>query len=246
MPLLMNDDTMGQVKTASNYSFSAVKLDELGASEYTLVTIVVDRSSSLHGYDRDLEKMIKESVDSCKKSSRSENLLIRLVSFNQNEEEEHGFKLLNTIDIADYDNTIKTSGSTLLFDSMFHAIEATSNYGEILAKQDFFSNAIIFVITDGMDNESTYGPDQIKTLLETTRRSENLESIAVVLIGMTPSNDVQQYLDKFKDGAELDEYIEMGSVTAGKLAKLAGYISQSVSSTSQALGTGGKSQSLSF
>jgi hypothetical protein len=33
-------------------------------------------------------------------------------------------------------------------------------------------------------------------------------------------------------------------VTEGKLAKLAGYISQSVSSTSQALGTGGPSQNI--
>jgi len=232
MPLLM-DDTQEQINSASNYKFSAVKLDSLGASEYTLVTIVVDRSSSLHGYDRDLEKMIKEAVDSCKKSSRVENLLIRLVSFNQNESEEHGFKLLSTIDLVDYDNLIKTSGSTLLFDSAYHAIEATAEYGKILADQDFFSNAIVFVITDGEDNESTYGPGQIQTLLEKVRQSEQLESIAVVLIGMTGQYNVQQYLD-------------MGDVTASKLAKLAGYISKSISSTSQALGQGGKSTSLSF
>jgi len=245
MPLLM-DETMEQVNTQSNYGFSAVKLDELGATEYTLVTVVVDRSSSLYGYDRDLEKMIKEAVDSCQKSPRSENLLIRLVSFNQNEQEEHGFKLLNTIKLTDYDGLIKTSGSTLLFDSAYHAIEATADYGKVLFDQDFFANAIIFVITDGADNESTYGPGQIKDLLEKVRRSEELESIAVVLIGMNGEPYVQQYLDEFKNDAELDEYIDMGNVTPAKLAKLAGYISRSVSSTSQALGTGGPSQSLSF
>ena len=125
MSILM-DKTMDNVKTASNYNFSAVKLDELGATEYTLVTIVVDRSSSLHGFDRDLEKMIKEAVDSCQKSPRSENLLIRLVSFNQNENEEHGFKLLTTITLGDYDNLIKTSGSTLLFDTTYHSAQIYS------------------------------------------------------------------------------------------------------------------------
>jgi len=245
MPLLM-DETQEQIKSGSNYKFSAVKLDSLGASEYTLVTIVVDRSSSLYGYDRDLEKMIKESVDSCKKSGRVENLLIRLVSFNQQESEEHGFKLLNTIDLVDYDNLIKTSGSTRLFDSAYHAIEATAEYAKIMAKQDYFSNAIIFVITDGDDNSSTYGPGQIKTLLEKVRQSEDLESIAVVLVGMNGEAYVQQYLDDFKKDAELDEYIDMGDVSASKLAKLAGYISRSISSTSQALGGGGKSTSLSF
>ena len=244
MPLLMND-SMEKINTASKYNFSAVKLDKLEATEYTLVTIVVDKSSSLSGYDRDLEKMIKSAVDSCKKSPRSENLLIRLVSFNQQENEEHGFKLLNTIDLVDYDNMINTSGSTLLYDSVYHAIEATQNYGKILFDQDYISNAIIFIITDGADNESTYGPVQIKTLVQDVRRSENLESVSVILVGMTGSSYVQQYLDEFKDKAELDEFVDMGEVTASKLAKLAGIISQSISSTSQALADG-KSQSLSF
>ena len=245
MPLLM-DNTMEQVNAASNYGFSAVRLDELGATEYTLVTIVVDRSSSLHGLDRDLEEMIKSAVESCQKSPRSENLLVRLVSFNQMEQEEHGFKLLNTIDLGDYTNLIQTSGTTLLFDSTYHAIEAEKEYGKILFDQDFFANAIVFVITDGMDNESTYGPVQIKSLINDVRISEQLESIAVVLIGMSGNYDVRKYLEDFKTHAELDEFIDMGDVTPAKLAKLAGYISQSVSSTSHALGTGGKSQSLSF
>jgi len=88
--------------------------------------------------------------------------------------------------------------------------------------------------------------EEIKDLLKKVRHSEELESIAVVLIGMTGEPSVQQYLDEFKNDGELDEYIDMGNVTPAKLAKLAGYISRSVSSTSQALGTGGPSQSLSF
>lgn len=244
MKLLNND--MANLNTASNYKFSAVKLDELGATEYTLVTILVDKSSSLNGFDRDLENMIKEAVSSCQKSARSENLLVRLVSFNQNESEEHGFKLLSTITLTDYDNTISTSGMTLLFDTTFHAIEATQNYGKILADQDYFANAIVFIITDGMDNQSTYGPKQIKQLINDVRRSEDLESIATVLVGMSGAYDVQQYLDQFKDEAELDEYIDMGDVSQSTLAKLAGYISRSISSTSQSLGTGGPSTSLSF
>lgn len=245
MPRL-TDPTMEQVNTSSNYGFSAVKIDALGATEYTLVTVVVDTSSSLWGYDRDLEAMIKASVESCKKSPRSENLLVRLVSFNQDEKEEHGFKLLKTIQLSDYDNTIQTNGSTALFDATFHAIEATADYGKILEKQDFFTNAIVFVITDGDDNNSTFGPNQIKQQLDDVRRSEDLESIAVVLVGMSGESYVQKYLDDFKNDADLDLYIDMGEVTPTKLAKLAGYLSKSISSTSQALGSGGPSKSLSF
>lgn len=246
MPKLTQSGTMSNINTASNYGFSAVKLDQLGATEYSLATIVVDRSSSLYGFDRDLEKMLSAAVESCQKSPRAENMMVRVVSFNQNETEIHGFKLLESIDPADYDGVINTSGTTLLFDTTYRAIEASRDYGEMLVNQDYMANAIVFVVTDGMDNKSKFAPSQIATLVEQVRKAEVLDSIAVVLVGMTSDPSVQVYLDEFKNEAKLDEYIEMGDVTPAKLAKLAGYISKSTSSTSQALGTGGPSQSLSL
>jgi len=246
MPKFANDGTMAKVNTSSNYGFSAVKLDQLGATEYSLATIVVDKSSSLYGFDRDLESMLKAATESCQKSPRAENMMVRVVAFNQNEEEVHGFKLLETIDPNDYAGTIQTSGTTLLFDTAYRAIEASRDYGKMLVDQDYMANAIVYIITDGMDNESKFSPSQIAKLVESVRKAEVLDSIAVVLVGMNGDSSVQTYLDEFKRVAQLDEYVEMGDVTPAKLAKLAGYISKSTSSTSQALGTGGPSQSLSL
>lgn len=242
----MNDETMMSINTTSNYGFSCVKFDALGSSEYTLVSIVCDRSSSLNGYDRDLEKMVKEAVASCQKSARAENLMIRFLTFSDDEEEIHGFKLLGNININDYDGQINTGGCTKLIDTTYTAIEATSVYGKKLMEQDYLTNAIVFVITDGMDNRSTYMASRIKKLLEQIRKEESLESIATVLIGMTGDPTVKQYLQDFNVEGGFTEYIEMGDVSSSKLAKLAGYISRSTSSTSQALGSGGPSQSLSI
>lgn len=247
MPLLM-DDTMETLNTNSNYQFSAIKIDELGSSEYTLATILVDTSSSLFGQEKELENMVKAAVEACQHDNnpRSENMMLRLVSFNDFETEEHGFKPINTINLDDYTGLIKTNGMTLLYDSTCNAIEATSNYGDVLFKQDYLANGIIFIITDGMDNRSSFGPVQVKNLIEKIRKSEQLDSIAIILIGIAADVRVQKYLTDFKNDGELDKYIEMGEVTPQKLAKLAGYISKSISSTSQVLGTGGKSKSLSF
>ena len=44
---------------------------------------------------------------------------------------------------------------------------------------------------------------------------------------------------------QISQYIDAGAATKGKLAKLADFVSQSVSSQSQALGTGGPSQNIS-
>jgi hypothetical protein len=56
---------------------------------------------------------------------------------------------------------------------------------------------------------------------------------------------LKSYLDAFKRDAALDEYISAGDATAARLAKLAAFVSQSISSQSQALGTGGPSQAIS-
>jgi hypothetical protein len=237
---------MEDVKVNNNYSFSAVKIDDLGSTEQTIVTVVVDKSSSLHGYDRDLESMVQEAIKSCQKSPRADSLMARVVTFSSKEEELHGFKQLNNIDTDDYNNSINTGGCTTLFDTTHNAIIATKDYGKMLVDQDFSANAIIFVITDGCDYGSSLSAREVKKVISETRKAEYLDSIAVVLIGMTGESGTKDRLMSFKDEAELDEYIDMGEVSSAKLAKLAGYVSKSISSTSQALGTGGPSQSLTF
>jgi len=53
-------------------------------------------------------------------------------------------------------------------------------------------------------------------------------------------------LEQFKNEAGIDQFVSIGEATPAKLAKLADFISRSISSTSQALGTGNASQPLTF
>ena len=64
MPILM-DDTMEELNTASNYKFSAVKIDELGAAKYTLVTVAQDVSGSVYNYATEMESCLKTILESC-------------------------------------------------------------------------------------------------------------------------------------------------------------------------------------
>ena len=239
------NDTMMSVQMASNYHFSAVKLDNLGATEYTLAAIHVDVSGSVGGFEKELEGAQKTIVSSCQKSPRAENLMIRTVTFNDTVTEFHGFKLLNSINESDYDGFVDPDGMTALFDSVYSGIEALKDYAKLLSDQDFLANAVIFIITDGMDNRSSHTPKNIKTLLNKAMKEEVLESITTVLIGINAAAaDIQQYLQEFKNEAELTQYVDAGAATAKNLAKLANFVSQSISSTSQALGSGQPSQLL--
>lgn len=240
-------DVMEDLVTSSNYGFSAVRADELGASEYTLATIVVDRSSSVEGFKKEMEDALKASLESCQRSPRAENLMLRLVSFSDDVKEEHGFRLLSGIQPDEYDNCLNPYGSTALFDATFAAIEATVEYGKLLFDQEYLTNAIIFVITDGDDNRSVETPRKIKNLVVKIKKDESLESINVVLVGVnTKQANIKQYLEDFQREADITQYVDIDDATPKALAKLGKFISSSISSTSQALGSGAPSQPLTF
>ena len=101
MPRLMatNDDQVISIPGPGSFQFSAIRLEDLGASEYTLVTIVCDISGSVAPFAAGLLKCIKSIVGACQKSPRSQNLLLRLLVFNYTVMEIHGFKNLDTIDL---------------------------------------------------------------------------------------------------------------------------------------------------
>lgn len=240
---------MAQFQIAgSNFTFQGARLTRLGATEYTLVTIAVDVTGSTSGFAKELRDMLIAAVESCKKSPRSDNLLVRAIlfstSFGRNGVSElHGFKLLSDIDPqVDY-QAFSPQGNTPLFDAVYSAVGAMVEYGGELTKNDYLANGIVFVVTDGDDNRSLATPGMIRTKIKQAAQGEKLESLVTVLVGINAML-YQRELDAFCQDAGLTHYIDMGEVTPGKLAKLGGFISRSVSSQSQAIGTGGPSKNI--
>jgi len=235
--------------TGQHYGYSAADLGDLDAPEYTLVTLIVDESSSVSPFKTEMEKCIKEAIKACKFSQRSDYLLIRLVTFNQTMREIHGFKQLVDCDLNDYDNCLNTFGSTALFSTSKNAIDATNDYGKQLVAKEFEANAIIFIITDGDDNSSgSITMAQVESALKDAMKDEALESIMSVLVGVGvgSSGGINQYLSNFKDNAGLNQYVGIEDANDKTLAKLAQFISQSVSSQSRSLRSGAMSQPLNF
>jgi hypothetical protein len=233
-----------QLNAGSNYKFSATKINALGATEYTLATIVVDESSSVLGFGQQLEDAIKTIFTACDKAPRRNNLMLRVTGFNDQLREVHGFKQLRDIKVNDYDAVLNIGGSTALFDAMDEAIQATSVYGQQLMAKDYLANAIVVVITDGENNRGAIlDAPTVKKSIDTARKAENLESILVILVGVTNDNvSLNSYLQTVKDDAGCNQYVSIGSATPGKIAKLAEFVSQSISTQSTALGSGQASQ----
>jgi uncharacterized protein YegL len=247
MPIL-NDASLDQVTLPnSHYGYSATRLEELGATEYTVVTVACDVSGSTADFIFDMEAAVTRVVQACRASPRADNLMLRLVAFDDTLSEIHGFKLLENCNLADYGGVLRAGGSTALYDAAENAVSSTTDYGRQLLAGDFSANGILFVITDGMDNASRLPARKVKEALAQAVRSEALESVVSVLIGVNVQDaQVSRALRQFHRDAGFTQYVELDKADAQTLARLAEFVSRSVSAQSQALGTGGSSQPLVF
>lgn len=252
MPRLMpqSDEDVINIPGPGTFTFSAKKIDSLGATEYTLVAIVVDVSGSVLNFAGSLLDCVKTIIESCKESDRAENLLIRFLTFSDDVIEVHGFRDLGSINTDDYEDLLP-SGFTALFDATYDGIGSILEYSRRLTKEDYDINGAIYIVTDGMNNRGMTTPKMIKEKLESAIGKEEIESLVSILVGLHDpqaswGQEVQHALSTFQAEAGLTEFIEIGDATPEKLAKLAGYVSESISSQSNVLGSGAPSQILQF
>ena len=242
MSKILQDDWVSG--TTQGFSFSGIRPEKLSASEYTLATIVCDVTGSVASFESAIRDAVMNAIEACRRSPRAENLLLRLVEFNTNVREKFGFKPLLDINPNDY-KAPSCNGGTALYDALYSSIEASNQYAKTLSDQEFAVNSIIFVITDGDDNASRATVKMVKDALLDGTTKELLESNIVVLIGIN-AGSCSTYLNNLQQACGLTQYVDIQDADDRSLAKLASFISRSISSQSQALGSGGPSQALVF
>lgn len=248
-----NTDTMEEFAIGSGFNFSGQIIDELDASEYTLVTIALDESGSIDGFEDQIRDMLIAAVGACYTSPYSSNLLVRTLRFGSQYsrssgdgvDEIHGFKTLAEIDTNNYPQ-LSGGGETPLNDAVYSSVGAMNTYAQNLVDMDFAVNGITFIVSDGGENASISTMKMVKEEIAKSTKGEIMESHLSILVGIdTGWSGDKDNLDKFKTEAGIDQFIWAGKATKNTLAKLAAFVSQSITSTSQALGTGGPSQNVS-
>jgi len=244
----MNDDTDSTYRTiGSGFQFSAISADDMGASEYTLVAMAADKSSSVSGFKDEIEGCLVTSLQGCMDSPRVDNLLVRMMTFNQQLDEIHGYKHLADCPISDYKGIIRPMGCTSLFDACISSIDSLATLGKQMIQDKYTANGLSVIITDGMDVGSTQTINAVAEAIERSRRTECLESILNILIGINVQDrEVSDALNTLKTVGKFDQYIEAKDATPKTFARIAGFISKSISSQSQAIQTGKASVLITF
>ena len=90
MPQFQAVGDMESHSVKGGFQFSAAKISTLGATEYTLATVVLDGSGSTRPFWDRIVAALKETVRACRRSPRADNLMLRVVIFSAGLDEFRG------------------------------------------------------------------------------------------------------------------------------------------------------------
>ena len=246
MPKITAATLEAHTTTVGGYAYSAAKIDATIAPEQTLFTLCVDESGSVSGFRDELEACVVAIISGCQKDPRKDYMMVRVLAFSDDVREVHGFKPLVSCNLADYKGFLQLGGMTALYEATDNAVNATDGYGQKLKERDRDANAIVVTLTDGCDNRGGRKGLTAKSVGESFARlmkNERVESILPILIGVgMTSDEVKRELARFEVDGGFAQFLAIADTNADTFARIAGFVSSSVSAQSNHINTGGPSK----
>lgn len=233
----------------SGYGYTGTNIDDLTNFENTIGTGLLDESGSTRAFARQMELTVKEIVRSLRHSPAADKLIYRHAHFDSVFREIHGFKPLMECHEDDYDGIWSGGGQTALYNSCDQVIQSTLDYAEKQAAKRYVVNGIVYILTDGQNyllSGKSLTEDDVKNSLAKAIASEALESLMTILIGVNEDPGIRRDLEAFHTNAGFTQFVPIEKADEKNLARVANFVSQSIQSQSQSLGSGGPSQSLTF
>lgn len=245
-----------KLQTNSGFGFSMIGIKNLTETSYTLALILLDTTGSVSGEESEIKRMLEQIVADGKRAGWGKRVLLAAQEFNtvMGVREIFGFDTPAALDLSNI--RINTTGATNLLDASATAFNALEEAAKTLSHADFITNLLLVVVTDGEDNASSLTAQALGDLVKNGRKNENYDSVKTILIGLRTGQRAQdsRYSGKTVDDvlkelaqtAGFDQYESAQQVKDGTYGKIGGFISQSVSSASQSLGSGSPSQNVNF
>jgi uncharacterized protein YegL len=204
-------------------------LEDIQASDVTLITVLIDASSSIA--TANLEQAVRDGqnllVDAFAGAKEAPSILMALWTFNQDLTVRHSFLPVGDAEHLD-DKSYRGCGSTRLYDGWCDALASNVAYAQRLRDGGTPTRSVVVVITDGAD----YGSK--RTAGECARLSRELlrsEQFILAFVGVGDDTDFRKVARSMgvPDGCVAVQK----DVRASELRKLFQMISQSAIRVSQ-------------
>jgi uncharacterized protein YegL len=151
---------------------SGAALEDIQASDVTLITVLIDSSSSIA--HANLEQAVRDGqntlVDAFAAAKEAPSILMALWTFNGQIDVVHSY--VPVADAARLDARYKGTGSTRLYDTWCDALAANVAYAQQLRDGGTPCRSVVVIITDGEDCGSKRGPVDCAKLSQDLLKSE--------------------------------------------------------------------------
>lgn len=236
-------DALTENKSDNNVDFDLnagnFNPDDVEVEDTINAVFVIDVSGSVGGYVNELNKGINEFTQRMQKSHVAEKLFVSIVEFGSRAEIMSGFQPISQIPTLDFTPSVngKLGGLTALYDGTKMGLENALNYREGLENAGVNCKTLLFVITDGEDNNSNHRASDVKDIITKLMTDErNIASFESILFGVGKGAGMETY---FKSAAvdmgispDGTQYVATIDNTADDIKKMIAFISSSVSSGS--------------
>ena len=197
-----------------------------------LFVVITDVSPSINSYVNAMNTASREVfMQELKNCHRKNDILIKNITFASSVKHTSGFlPIVNLQD--DYLDVHPRETSTSLYQAVLEGLEHAFAYRKDLEAQGIEVRTAIFIITDGVDNDSPIGADKkVATLVDSLRSNEAwISSFTINMLGVgSPSGFRNSCIQM---GLDPDKCLVTISNSASEIRQQMGVVSQSVSGSS--------------
>lgn len=145
--------------------------DDLGASDATLVSVVLDMSGSMEPHRKDVIDAYNAMIRSLSGAKAATSILVSTWAF------EDKARLLSSFEAVESKPRLTQavyapSGTTALYDAVLGAMTGLVAYGQRLWDEGVPTRRVLFVLSDGEDNASKATASAVRTAAAALARQE--------------------------------------------------------------------------
>lgn len=218
-----------------NMNFGHFDPEAVQTDETINLVFVVDVSTSIYPAVDELNKGFTEFVERMKNSHLAENIFMSITLFSTRvlTKESIGFQPIKNFNSLDFSPFI--NGTTALYDATLYALENALEYRKNLENSGVTAKTILFVMTDGEDNESApSSPGKVTALIKDLLKEErNFGNFDSILFGI--NKDMESYFTEATKKMNINHCVTLDN-TASDIRKMIACVSASVSSMSAGQG----------
>lgn len=206
--------------------------DDVEVEETINVQFIVDTSYSVSGYVKELNEGFNEFVTRMQSSHVSEKLFVSIVEFNSSVSTRTGFQPISELSTIDFTDSI--NGTTALFAGVKYGLENALSYREALENNGVNCKTLVFIMTDGENNEAGSASD-VKSIIDDLLTEErNFASFQTILFGI--NKGYESYFTAAAKDMGIKEVATI-SDSSDDIRNMISFISSSVTSGSGAVST---------